>query len=130
MKLAPQDSNVILRKLHVRYKSNVPIEFLIHTEGQSESDTLSQKNKPSTYDSDATNIKATIDTGNIIEIPSNCNPDGVILESESGVKSSLNSTTRLGIRCSSFKLILRTKNTSDPNNKTFCEIYNVEVEYE
>ena len=130
MKLAPQDSNVILRKLHVRYKSNVPLEFLIHIDGQSEADTLIQKDKPVTYDADATNIKATNSASNIAEIPSNCNQDGVILESENRVKSSLNNTTRLGIRCSSFKLIIRSKNTSDPSFKTFCEIYNVEVEYE
>ena len=134
MKLIQQDKSVMLRKLHIRYKSNIPLKFVIHTDHDCESDHVNQKDKPGTYLNDNVSLKGTNSqsAGTPLVVPSNCDSSGIVEVSQEigNKKALLNYTERLGVRCHSFKLTIMTDDVNTYNNAVFCEIYNIEVEYE
>ena len=130
MTLSLTDKAIMTTKFHMRYKSDVDIKVLFHTDFNSKSDLEEQKDKHLFYDEDSVIPKATskfsasegiVDEDKALIIPANCTSDGTLLTSS----TKLYYTGRLGIRCHSIKLTIKTEDQS-----RFCEIYGVDLEHE
>ena len=123
MKFTSPDMPIIIRKLYIRYKSDVEIKLLFHTDHECIADDIRQEDKHNHYEEDIVITKGTRSSaraGQPYVLPINCDDEGKKL-----VGSKLNHTVRLGIRCFALKI---TAKTEDPAG--YVEILNMELENE
>ena len=121
MRLSTPDMSVMIRKFHIRYKASGPIQILFHTDFNSLVDELPIYEKNNNYANDSVKIKASSGTDTYYDLSANCDSSG-----KATTTSKLSETIRLGIRCHSLKVTIR----SGSGSTDFVEIYSMELEHE